>query len=55
LKSEFFKKFWFCALFGPFPTFFDFSNIFEKLKFSKLFEILKKLKVAAIGMKLEEN
>jgi hypothetical protein len=27
-----FKKFWFCALFGRFPTFFDFSKIFEKWK-----------------------
>jgi hypothetical protein len=37
------------------PRFSIFRNFSKKLKFSKIFEILKKLKTAASGVKREEN
>jgi hypothetical protein len=36
-ESGIFQKFWFCALFGQFPAFFDFSKILKK--FQNFFQI----------------
>jgi hypothetical protein len=55
-----FQNFLFLCAFWTICHFFDFSKFFEKIeisqrKFSKIFEILKKLKTAANGVKREEN
>jgi hypothetical protein len=42
-------------LLDDFPRFSIFGKFSKKIKFSKIFEIVKKLKVAANVMKREEN
>jgi hypothetical protein len=45
----------FFGSFDDLPRFSIFRNFSKKLKFSKIFEILKKLKTAATGVKREEK